>query len=126
MSHPPPDCVFCKIMAGQLPASVLTHYHASSVIVPLNPVTEGHVLVIPMQHVDHFAHVPSITAQVMSDAAHFAAVTPGYEECNLITSRGEAATQTVFHLHVHLVPRHEGDGLPLPWTGHHVAGRTAA
>ncbi len=50
----------------------------------------------------------------------------GHPTVNLITSKGEAATQSVFHLHVHIVPRQEGDRLPLPWTPQHTARATAA
>lgn len=80
-------------------------------IVPLNPVTEGHVLVIPRWHVVDAVQEPQVTADVMRCAAELAE-----RPCNIITSSGGEATQSVFHLHVHVVPRREGDGLALPWT----------
>ena len=79
---------------------------------PLNPVTPGHLLVVPFKHVEDALEDPALTGAVMTYAAQLA--TP---DCNLITSIGSAATQTVRHLHIHIVPRRVGDGLALPWTG---------
>lgn len=107
------QCPFCAIVHGQAPATVLAETEHSIIIRPLGPVTEGHVLVIPRKHVDDFTERPDVTAAVMEDAADFAG---RWGDVNLITSKGSAATQTVYHLHVHLVPRRQGDGLALPWT----------
>jgi histidine triad (HIT) family protein len=114
------DCVFCQIVAGDSPAVVAANWPDAIAIQPLNPVVKGHVLVIPRAHVWSFVEDPTVTAAVMARAADFAGKLgmPG-EGVNLITSAGEAATQTVFHLHVHLVPRYLGDGITLPWTGQH-------
>lgn len=81
---------------------------------PLNPVTPGHMLVVPREHIWDFTESPVVTAAVMAQAAEWAEEMD--TDMNLITSKGEAATQTVFHFHVHLVPRTKGDGLTLPWT----------
>jgi len=67
---------------------------------PLNPVTPGHMLFVPFLHYQDALEYPRRTAQVMESAAEYAD-----GPCNLITSVGSEATQTVFHLHVHLVPR---------------------
>ncbi len=83
-------------------------------IEPLNPVVPGHRIVIPREHVRDFSENPEVTGRVMERAAHHAKEIGG--DMNLITSKGPWATQSVFHLHVHLVPRQEGDGLKLPWT----------
>ncbi|AEY85311.1 hypothetical protein SHJG_p1121 (plasmid) [Streptomyces hygroscopicus subsp. jinggangensis 5008] len=82
----------------------------------------GHVFVLPRVHVEDAGTDPEVTAAVMRRAAELMAEHPA---ANLITSKGAAATQTVYHLHVHVVPRQEGDGLPLPWTPQHTA-RAAA
>jgi histidine triad (HIT) family protein len=113
-------CVFCDIVTERAPAKILASWPDAMAIEPLNPVVPGHVLVIPHAHVRSFIEDPFVTASVMARASKFAARLgmPG-EGVNLITSAGEAATQTVFHLHVHLVPRYLGDGLALPWTGQH-------
>lgn len=109
------NCVFCKIVRGESPAQHLYRWHDAIAIVPLRPVTPGHVLVIPRVHVGDFTADPIVTAATMARAATLAAAEDW--QWNLITSAGEDATQTVFHLHVHLVPRRAGDGLTLPWTG---------
>lgn len=105
------DCPFCEIVAGRAPAQVFHEWDDALAIVPLNPVTEGHLLVIPKVHVADVGHDPEVSAATMRRAAQLAAA----QWCNVITSRGRAATQTVFHLHLHLIPRAKGDLLSLPW-----------
>ena len=116
-------CVFCAIANEEAPAKVIDRWPDSIAIEPLNPVTEGHILVLPRVHVSSFVEQPAITGLVMQRAALIARrrwfEVRGQHAFNLITSAGEDATQTVFHLHVHLVPRRPGDGLHLPWTGQH-------
>src|ERR1035437_6902664 len=82
-------------------------------IEPLNPIVEGHRIIIPREHVKDFSDDVEVTGRVMKYAAELG---KKIGEVNLITSKGVNATQSVFHLHVHLVPRKEGDGLSLPWT----------
>lgn len=108
--HP---CPFCEIVAGRAPATVVWEWPRTLAIVPIDPVTEGHTLVIPKTHVQDFTKDPITTSETMRHAAELAAMTGG--AMNLITSRGREATQSVFHLHLHLVPRAENDGLALPW-----------
>ncbi len=105
-------CVFCEIVAGRAPATVIREWPDALAIVPRGPVVDGHVLVIPKQHVADFAEDPDVTAATARRAAELSG-----GPANLITSAGESATQTVFHLHFHIVPRSFGDGLALPWTG---------
>lgn len=105
------DCPFCAIVAGRAPAEIFHEWDDALAIVPLNPVTEGHLLVIPKVHVADVGHDPEVSATTMLRAAQLAAS----QWCNVITSRGRVATQSVYHLHLHLVPRSEGDGLALPW-----------
>lgn len=106
------DCVFCdpdKIKG------VIFRDQESVMFEPLNPVVEGHVCIAPIMHVADFTENPYISARIMEIAAGVAARLGG--DFNLITSKGKAATQSIMHLHVHLVPRKDGDGLHLPWTG---------
>ena len=105
------DCVFCKKFEGRHEGSV-------NIFEPLNPVVPGHMLVVPFKHVTDFTDDPKTTALVMADAASYAKRMGG--EWNLITSKGKDATQSVFHFHVHLVPRHKDDGLQLPWSNQNV------
>jgi histidine triad (HIT) family protein len=117
MSEP---CVFCDIAAGKAPAKHRGTWISSIAFEPLNPVTEGHLLVAPRRHVRDALENPSVTAATMYDAAALVDmvrhVDDRYKSVNLITSVGAPATQTVMHLHIHIVPRSEGDGLHLPWT----------
>lgn len=106
-------CVFCRIVDGSAPAKMVREWADAIAFVPLGPVTDGHVLVVPRQHVADAVEDPAVTAATMARAAEFAAE---HEASNLITSIGRAATQSVFHLHIHVVPRVEGDALRLPWT----------
>ena len=111
------NCIFCSIVHGEAPAEFV--YRDDDVVAfrPLNPVTKGHTLFVPCRHVAEFSENPTVTADVMEAAARWVRdECPSSDGFNLITSSGAAASQTVFHLHVHVVPRSFGDGLPLPWT----------
>jgi histidine triad (HIT) family protein len=105
-------CVFCEIVAGRAPAQIVEEWDDALAIVPLNPVVEGHTLVIPRDHVQDFVTDPDVSALAMHRAAELVS---GMGSYNLITSKGRPATQSVFHLHLHLVPRAANDGLALPW-----------
>lgn len=107
------DCPFCAIVAGQAPVIVVHEWPETLALVPLNPVVGGHTLVIPKRHVRDFAADPEVSAQTMLRAAELMHWTP--RPMNVITSRGREATQSVMHLHLHLVPRAANDGLALPW-----------
>lgn len=109
-------CPFCARIAGHA-------YDAGDewavTFEPLKPVTPGHRLFVSRRHVPDAFDTPAITGRVMDYAARWASGHLG--ACNLITSVGKDATQSVWHLHIHAVPRVEGDGLALPWTGQRIA-----
>lgn len=114
MSAPSPalaECPFCAIVRGEGPATVAHRWDDALAIVPLNPVNDGHLLVIPHVHVADFAADPRLAGRLMELAALLAR-----PPANIITSAGPEATQTIRHLHLHIVPRAFGDGLALPWT----------
>lgn len=106
------SCAFCNIVLGTASAIIVREWPDALAIVPLNPVTDGHLLIIPKAHVTDACEDPVVTGAVMQRAVEL----PD-RPCNLITSVGRAATQSVFHLHIHVVPRQFGDGLALPWSG---------
>lgn len=110
------NCVFCKIVEGQSKAEVVYRSDHVVGIVPLNPVTEGHVIFIPKVHVCDAVDDPAVTAYTMEAASLYGKDLASNDSMNLITSVGEEATQSIYHLHIHLVPRRYGDLLPLPWT----------
>ena len=113
------DCVFCEDNWDKL--DIVEKVRGSTtereiiVFSPLNPVTPGHLLVVSAVHTPDAAANPTVAAELMEEAAR--RISNSGIQANIITSIGSAATQSVFHTHVHLVPRHENDGLSLPWTG---------
>lgn len=113
MSNDKAGCPFCEIVQR---GGHAYEYVGDYIItfVPLNPVTPGHRLFVPIWHVEH--PNPYLAGRAAETAVDYAG-RHGIRSYNLITSAGAAATQTVDHIHTHLVPRREGDGLHLPWTG---------
>jgi len=108
------NCVFCeRIQNGEYDA--IGDKPEVVWFEPLNPVAPGHLLFVTSHHVESAITGPYEAAMAVESAASYAKVN-GLTSCNLITSAGIEATQTVFHLHVHLVPRRANDGLALPWT----------
>ncbi len=114
-----PDCIFCKIVAGELPARILDEDERTVAFMDINPATRGHALVIPRRHARDLLSVErDDLAAVTATAARLAARMTerlGAAGVNLINSCGAAAWQTVFHFHVHVIPRYEDDPLRLPW-----------
>ncbi|MEU3017181.1 HIT family protein [Nocardiopsis sp. NPDC007018] len=102
-------CVFCQIIDGQEPAEIVRVWDDALAIVPLAPLTPGHVLVIPRIHVADAAVDPVITAITARRAAQL--LRPGH---HLGLNTGAEAGQTVFHLHLHLWPC-QGDQRCMPW-----------
>lgn len=111
-------CPFCnRIEIGEVDYIHVNPRTEISVVSfePLNPVTDGHRLFVPLIHTEHGDGKVQHLAESMAVAERFGS--DMREDYNLITSSGRAATMTVPHIHVHYVPRHEDDGLTLPWTG---------
>jgi histidine triad (HIT) family protein len=109
------SCPFCeRIVAGQFDPLTADSYVVT--FEPLNPVAKGHVLVVSRSHITDATADPFTAGMAMQKAANLAR---NMVEANIITSIGAAATQTVNHFHLHVVPRSAGDGLALPWTGQH-------
>lgn len=105
------NCVFCD--ASKI-VSKLMELENCWIFEPLNPVVEGHLLVVNKKHSKDFTDNAKLFAETSEVASLVAKKIGG--DFNLITSKGKNATQTVFHCHIHLVPRKEDDGLMLPWT----------
>ena len=114
--RPHPGCGFCSSARGEPLTRVVRRWRWRGVVAleTINPVVPGHIVVVSKWHSCDAGDNPKIAAKVMRCAAELVAE---MSAANIITSKGAAATQTAFHLHVHIVPREEGDELTLPWTG---------
>jgi histidine triad (HIT) family protein len=114
-----PDCLFCKIVAGEIPATVVAQDERTFAFMDINPATRGHVLVIPRAHARDVHEIDSEDLKAVAAAAQRVAARAvqelGADGVNLLQSSGRAAWQTVFHFHLHVIPRYEGDPLRLPW-----------
>jgi histidine triad (HIT) family protein len=113
------DCVFCKIVAGQIPAAKVHEDGLTLAFMDIGAVNPGHVLVAAKPHVENiFGLDDRLAAAVFQTAARVArAVKKAYspEGVTLYQANGAAAGQTVFHFHLHLVPRYDQDGMALAW-----------
>ena len=116
----PEDCIFCKIVAGEIPAFVVEQDEHTLTFMDIAPATRGHALVIPKRHAADLLEIDADQLAAVTAAAQRQAVRArerlGSDGVNLINSCGAAAWQTVFHFHVHVIPRYAGDPLRLPWT----------
>jgi histidine triad (HIT) family protein len=113
------DCAFCRIVRREIPAEVVFESDTALAFFPPEPATRGHTLVIPKQHVEDFLHLASADLPALGDAVlrvgHGLEAALSPQGMNVISSAGAAASQTVGHLHVHLVPRWHGDAVGEIW-----------
>jgi histidine triad (HIT) family protein len=112
------DCVFCRLLSGELPATFLFRDEHVAAFMDIQPVNPGHVLVIPVRHAPYLADLdPAIAGLIMQAAQRVAAAIRSSgvrcEGINLFLADGEAAMQEVFHVHLHVFPRFAGDGFGL-------------
>ncbi len=114
-----PDCIFCKIVAGEIPCFKLHEDDATLAFMDINPFNDGHCLVICKEHLPNFFETPPETLQAVLPAvrkvarAVNAALSP--EGLNIIQANGPAAGQSVFHLHFHVFPRGTDDDAKINW-----------
>ena len=112
------DCIFCSIVAGDAPATIVDEDEHTLAFMDIHPWTQGHALVIPREHHKNLYEIPDETlSQVMTAAKRLAdRARDGLnaDGVNLLNSTERAAWQTVFHFHVHVIPRYEDDPLELP------------
>jgi histidine triad (HIT) family protein len=113
------DCLFCKIVAGEVPAEKVAEDERTVAFMDINPATRGHLLVVPRKHARDLLDIEPDELAAVSQAAQRIAKRAvealEADGLNLINSCGSAAWQTVFHFHMHVVPRYEDDPLRLPW-----------
>ena len=113
------NCIFCKIANGEIPAKTLYEDEEFRVILDLAPATKGHALILPKSHYKNLYELPDETAaKVMKLAKKMATTMTQKLEChgfNLVQNNNEVAGQTVFHFHMHLIPRYEDDNQRITW-----------
>lgn len=114
------NCIFCKIANGEIPSSTVYEDEDFRVILDLGPATKGHALILPKDHFKDVCELDErIAAKVLPLAAKIGAAMKESLECagfNLVQNNGEAAGQTVFHFHVHVIPRYENGQKIVAWT----------
>jgi histidine triad (HIT) family protein len=114
------DCIFCQIVAGEIPAQIVAEDERTVAFMDINPATRGHTLVIPRRHSTDLLDAEPEDLHAVIEAAQ--ALARRMEErldadgVNLLNCRGPVAWQSVFHFHLHVIPRYEDDPLKLPWT----------
>ena len=113
------NCIFCKIANGEIPAATLYEDEDFRVILDLGPASKGHALIVPKTHAaniyeisDEMAAKAMILAKKMATKMTDALNCDGF---NIVQNNGEQAGQTVFHFHMHLIPRYEGDKVGITW-----------
>jgi histidine triad (HIT) family protein len=115
-----PDCLFCKSVAGEIPANRVREDERTVAFMDINPATRGHVLVVPREHVRDLGEIGledlAACAAAAQEMAGRVKERLGADGVNLLNSFGRDAWQTVFHFHLHVIPRYAGDPLRLPWT----------
>lgn len=119
-----PDCIFCKILAGEAPASFVHRDEVCSAFMDIQPVNPGHLLVVPNVHAPALADLDAEMAAHLMRVAHglTAALRASGLRCegvNHFLADGEAAMQEVFHVHLHVIPRYKGDGFGLRFGPHY-------
>lgn len=113
------NCIFCKIIAGELPGTIVDEDERTIALMDINPGNRGHALVIPRKHSRNLYEIDPEDLSAVARAAQRLALRMrerlSVDGVNLINSCEAAAWQTVFHFHVHVLPRYIGDPLQLPW-----------
>ena len=113
------NCIFCKIANGEIPAATLYEDEDFRVILDLGPASKGHALILPKAHAANIYELPDeMAAKVMVLAKKMATTMTEALKCdgfNIVQNNGECAGQTVFHFHMHLIPRYNGDNVGITW-----------
>jgi histidine triad (HIT) family protein len=119
------NCIFCKIANGEIPSKTIYEDEKFRVILDLGPATKGHALILPKEHYANLYELPEeMAGNVMKLAKKMATqITEklGCEGFNLVQNNGDLAGQTVYHFHLHLIPRYRADGQTIGWKPQEVS-----
>lgn len=113
------NCIFCKIAAGEIPSTTIYEDDDFRVILDIEPASKGHALILPKEHYANLYELPEelaakalvVAKKVVSEMKEIV----GCDGYNVLQNNGEAAGQTVFHFHIHLIPRYKEDGVTITW-----------
>jgi histidine triad (HIT) family protein len=125
------NCIFCKIIAGEIPSAAMYEDQDFKVILDIFPAAKGHAIIIPKKHCANLYELDDDTAsKALLVARKIAKAMMAELNCdgiNLLQNNGEAAGQSVFHFHIHLIPRYKNDTVKMSWTqGSYGEGQAAA
>lgn len=113
------NCIFCKIAAGEIPSATLYEDEEFRVILDVGPAAKGHMLILPKEHYANICEMPEALVQkaftIAKRMAEKMEAVLGCDGINVLQNNHEAAGQTVFHFHIHLIPRMKGDKLGITW-----------
>lgn len=113
------DCIFCKIANGEIPSATVYEDSTCRVILDVNPANKGHALVIPKEHYDNIYSMDADTASkiftIATEVAKAQKAELNPDGLNIVQNNGEAAGQTVFHFHMHVIPRYIKDNVNIKW-----------
>jgi histidine triad (HIT) family protein len=114
-----PDCIFCKVITGEIPGEFVDSDDRTVTVMDINPATRGHVVVIPREHTEDLLAVSEEDLAAAMGAARriMGRMRETLEPAgfNVLNNMGRAAWQSIFHFHVHVIPRYRDDPLQLPW-----------
>ena len=113
------NCIFCKIANGEIPSATLYEDEDFRVILDLGPASKGHALILPKKHAANIFELPDdLAAKAIVLAKNIAATLKeglNADGVNIVQNNGEVAGQTVFHFHMHIIPRYKGDTVNMTW-----------
>lgn len=113
------DCIFCKIAAGEIPSNTIYEDESFRAILDISPASKGHAIILPKNHAANIYELPEEEAsKIFVVAKRVAGAMKNSLQCeglNILQNNGELAGQTVFHLHVHIIPRYQNDKIEISW-----------
>lgn len=124
------DCIFCKIARGEIPSATIYETNDFRVFLDVAPANRGHALIVPKEHYDNIFQIDGETAGKLFSLATVVARAikdeTGCDGLNIVQNNGEIAGQTVFHFHMHLIPRFKEDKVNIKWQQGSVDSEEAA
>lgn len=113
------QCIFCKIIKGEIPSATVYEDEDFKAILDISPAAKGHVILFPKKHTDNLFELDQESASKALLVAQKVGIALkeelGFDGMNILQNNGVEAGQTIFHYHIHLIPRRDGDGVTIDW-----------